>query len=405
MTDFHIRTDCRLCSDPIREVLRLPDTPLANSYPDAAFVASGQKQATYPLYLSQCEQCGHVMLPVCVKQDLLFPSDYPYCSGTSPVFRAHLKEFAATVSGMIPKGGKVLEIASNDGTLLLEFAALGCKTIVGLDPCAKPLDMDLVPSGTGTERIFTIPQFFNLERAQAMRENGYSFDAIVALNVFAHIDDLNDFTAGVAELLAPDGVFVFEVGYLGAVIEKGLVGCLYHEHLSIHSLRPLVPFFERHGLALYDAHPIDSQGGSIRCFVGRARPDLKQHYRLRELIRMEQYMPPVANLRATIEAKRSELVAWLHTHKLHGKKVAAFGAPAKLTTWSYALGLGPDDISCVYDDAPTKQGRFTPGNFWAIVPSSRLLEDQPDAVVLFSSNFEAEIRERFKAYRGEWIVV
>lgn len=399
MSDYHVRDRCRLCDSilPKTPILDLGSTPLANEYP-AAPIAGGQQ--TFPLFLSQCKSCGHVQLPVVVDPKRLFPESYPYKSGTSPVFRAHLKWLAETVGSMIPKSGRVLEIASNDGTLLNEFRAHGHEAW-GIDPAAKEESGSL---GKTLSRFFTHDLAGRIARGKYSQDAcGPSFDAIVALNVFAHVDDLNDFTAGVAELLAPDGVFVFEVGHLPRVLANGLVGCIYHEHVSYHALGPLLPFFERHRLQLFDANMIDSQGGSIRCFVGRGRREPSARL-LFNIAAERNLMPPIDLLSRHIEARRA-FTYRVRALLSEGKSVAAFGAPAKLTTWSYALGLGPEDITCVYDDNPLKVGRYTPGNFWPIVPSSRLLEDNPDAVVLFSSNFEAEIRERFKDYRGEWIVV
>lgn len=400
MTDFHIRTDCRLCAGPIEKVLDLGETALANELKSTREESLSQDR--FPLFLSQCKACGHVQLPVVVKPERLFPPDYPYKSGTNPVFRAHLKEFAETVSGMMPPGAPVLEIASNDGTLQREFRALG-HDAEGVDPAGRSESLD--------EACHLHVAFFSSEWARCFKKQQGAwlekdpYRAIVALNVFAHVDDLNDFTAGVAALLPDDGLFVFEVGYLPDVIDKGLFDVIYAEHLSYHHLRPLVPFFRKHGLELVDAHRVDSQGGSIRCFVRRARmaeggkPALHPP-RMFELLRAEEGLS-LEPLKRRIDNIRWETRELGRRWPDSNGAISGFGAPAKLTTLLSVTELAP---RVIYDDNPAKVGRFTPGTGIPIRPSSELLADNPDYCIIFSWNFASEIMARFPGYKGKWVV-
>jgi SAM-dependent methyltransferase len=254
MSDFHIRDRCRLCDDTrLTKLLDLGSTPLANEYPTAPVKTARRLEPDnyFPLYLVGCERCGHVQLPVVVKAERLFPPDYPYQSGTARAFKRHLGRLARTVQEMLPAGARVLDVACNDG-LFVGMARDHDLEAYGIDPCA--------PEGDRYWR-----EFFSREWANEHREKRY--DCITALNVFAHVDDLSGFAQGVSSLLAHDGTFIFEVGYLPDVVTKGLFDVVYHEHLSYHHLTPLLPFFRRHGMTVYDAHRIDSQGGSIRVFV------------------------------------------------------------------------------------------------------------------------------------------
>lgn len=402
MSDYHVRTDCRLCSGPIEKVLDLGETALANELKSTR--EESLRQDRFPLFLSQCKACGHVQLPVVVKPERLFPPTYPYKSGTNPVFRAHLKEFAVTVSGMLPgrnaSGGKtrVLEIASNDGTLLCEFESLGvCAD--GVDPAA-PDDNERL----GIHRAFFTEDWARDRlRMEGDWYDGTPYQSIVALNVFAHVDDLSDFTAGVAALLPEDGLFVFEVGYLPDVIEKGLFDVCYHEHLSMHHLRPLVPFFRRHGLELVDAHRIDSQGGSVRCFVRKQKPGRRSE-RCAALLVDEEVLSIERLVRVVNDSGPAGALGKRVRFELgYGKTVAGFGAPAKLTTLLAVLGFRPPVI---YDDNPAKVGKFTPGTGIPIVPSSRLLEDNPDYLILFAWNFAEEVIPRLRAqgFKGKIVV-
>lgn len=393
MTDHHIRTTCRLCgSTSLETLLTLPATALANEYPREP----NPKQDRFPLYLVGCGTCGHVQLPAVVDPKRLFPADYPYQSGTSAVFREHLRELALAVVTLAKRDGargRVLDVACNDGTLVGELISAGANVATGIDPAAPE----------GLHRAF-----FTEEWAHWHKNNDYGlYDVVTALNVFAHVDDLDDFTLGVATILEHDGLFIFEVGYLPDVVAKGLFDVVYHEHLSYHHLSPLVRFFEKHRMRLIDAHRIDSQGGSIRCFVRNCDAHQAQSARLRDLLDDESRGAIWQGVRdlngggidAAIRGTRDELAAF---HKRHGD-FAVYGAPAKLTTLLTATGSVPR-VSFVVDDNPLKVGRYVPGTAIPILPTSALYERKPNGVMIASWNFAADIKARHAELGCEWLV-
>lgn len=383
--DYSVRSDCRLCGAATDTVFDLGATPLANEYP-AAPIARGQD--VFPLYLVRCTVCAHVQLPVVVEPTRLF-RQYAYQSGTSPIFREHLSAFAKDVRPGA-RGDFVVEFGSNDGTLLREYAAEGFR-VLGIDP-ARNLAEQATASG-----VPTIAEFFDEDLASEIRRVHGAAELIVANNVFAHADDLSGIARGVATLLSPTGRFVFEVGYLLDVIRDGLFDVVYHEHVSYHHLLPLRGFFERYGLVLYDAHRVPSQGGSVRCFVRlrSAVDDSQPTARLCGLFDHETATGVDArSLKESIRAVADGLQQTLRRHAARGQVVAGFGAPAKLTTLVYACGLGASDLAFIGDDNPLKVGRCTPGQFIPIVSTSELLRRRPDALVIFSWNFAAEIINR-----------
>lgn len=436
---FTIRQTCRLCDGNIRRVLTLPDTPLANEYP-AEVMLGGQD--TFPLFLTQCVDCQHVQLPVVVDPDRMF-RDYAYRSGTSRIFREHLRKFAEDVQpaqnayckvcfckegttrvtrGLHPGGfgymyncscglyytrdtaptGLVVEIGSNDGTLLAQYRKLGFKAL-GVDPARNLVD---AANAGGDD---TIPEFFGVAVARDILAKHGPADLIVANNVFAHADDLKGITQGVAELLSARGRFVFEVGYLPDMIERGIYRTIYHEHLSFHHVKALSAFFDRFALTLFDAHRVPTQGGSIRCFLGpkdeKYTPGVWSD-RAHELSELEtpaaldasRLATNIANDKARIRRKLDELRA-------DGRTVCGYGAPAQLTTTMYALGLTRQDVDFIVDDNPAKVGRSTPGLFVPIVGTGELYARKPDACIIFSANFADDIRERHAGYEGEWVVI
>lgn len=389
MNPFEILTTCRICrGSSLKTILDLGSTPLANEFP-----ATPQSQERYPLCIAQCQDCEHVQLPVSVPPEVLF-SHYTYRSDTSPSYREHLSRAAKALANLA-NGGLVLEIGSNDGTLLREFQALGC-SVLGIEP-AKNL------AQLANERgVPTLNEFWSTATVDSLAaKHGYGFaSVIVANNVYAHVPDIRDFTKAVHHALKPGGIFAFEVGYLPDQLSRGLFSVIYHEHTSYHHLAPLVRLLREHGLHLFDAHRVPTQGGSVRCYAVKAElPETTRSWALRRLL--EEERSAIAELPALAERTR-DACHRIHELLISRPRVCAYGAPARMTTIVYAACLL--DIECVFDDNPEKIGKYTPGRNWPVVSSSELMARNPDALVLFSANFKDEIQARFPDWKGTWIV-
>ena len=239
-------TTCRLCqSKNLQFLFALKPTPPANEFLPAPPIDGAQDH--FPLDVYQCGNCGHVQLIHCVDPERLF-RNYVYVSGTSQVFVKHFEEYAAEVIRYVPlvPGDRVLDCGSNDGTLLSFFQKAGME-VLGIDPARK------IAEEATRRGIPTWPEFFD-QRARKLtthpaKEFGTA-QVVTANNMFAHADGLPDILDGMASLLDPKGIFVFEVSYLLDVIERNLFDTIYHEHLSYHSVKPLVSFMQRHGLKL-----------------------------------------------------------------------------------------------------------------------------------------------------------
>ncbi len=397
-SSMRTRTDCRLCgSRDLALVLSLGDTPLANEFVEAAEV--GKPQDRFPLNVHLCRACGHAQLLDIVDPQRLF-RHYVYVSGTSPVFVEHFRRYAAEAlrwTGMPPES-RVIEIGSNDGTLLRFFKDAGMR-VLGIDP-ARAIAAEATRHG-----IETLPEFFDRALAARLRAEGWEAVLMVANNVFAHADDLQGIVEGVVRLLHQDGVFVFEVSYLVDVVEQGLFDTIYHEHLSYHAVKPLVGLFARHGMELVDAIRVDTHGGSLRGIAKRKGGRWPRHPRVDELIQRETSMGlfDLAAYRgffARIQQRKEELMALLRRLKQEGKRIAGFGAPAKATTLMFHFGLGPEVIEYLIDDSPWKQGRYSPGHHLPVVPSTYLYDaaHQPDHVVILAWNFAESIMATHQAF-------
>ncbi len=393
------RRDCRLCGGlQLEPVMTFAATPPANAF--VTEKEKGKPQEHFPLVVHLCRACAHAQILDIVDPDILF-RDYVYVSSTSPVFVEHFKRYARTLLELtgIAAGSKVLEIGSNDGTLLQFFREAGMN-VLGIDP-ARAIAQDATKRG-----IQTRAEFFTARLARNLAAEGWrDIPLIVANNVFAHADDLHDIAQGVAHLLAPDGIFVFEVSYLLDVYEKTLFDTIYHEHLSYHSLKPLIGFFQRHGLEVFDAVRVESHGGSLRVFVKKSGGHWPVQPRVAGLIAEEAKVglhgeQAFRELFRRIDERKSQLTSVLNALKREGKRLAGFGAPAKATTLMFHFEIGPGTIEYLVDDSPLKQGRYSPGHHIPVVPSSWLYDPahRPDAVVILAWNFAEPIIAKHQAF-------
>jgi SAM-dependent methyltransferase len=407
-SSFKRRQTCALCGAPasaLPEVLSLAPTPPANEFVTAAEL--GHAQELIPLTLLLCERCGHLQLAEIVDPRRLF-QHYLYVSGTSSVFVGHFFQLARDVSARFSLGPKtfVVDVGSNDGTLLKQFQQLGAAKVLGIDPAVE------IASEARQAGVPTLEAFFSPDVAEQVRNEHGAADLVCANNVFAHAEDLGAFARGVRTLLADDGIFVFEVSYLVDVIQSLLFDTIYHEHVAYHALAPLVRFFQSMGLRLFDAQRIGSHGGSVRCFVTLSGARHQDSAELGALLALEERLGLFSaaiyrTFKERISARGKQLRDRLTAILDDGGIVAGFGAPAKLTTLMYEFGLDERIIKFIVDDSAWKQNRYTPGTHIPVVGPAHLYERRPDWCVVFAWNFAESIVKKHQAYRdagGRFIV-
>jgi SAM-dependent methyltransferase len=397
---MRLTINCRLCGAGLsnKPVLSLAPTPPANEFVHSADV--GKKQDVFSLNVFFCEGCGHSQLTTVVDPIRLF-GNYVYVSGTSPVFVEHFRKYAEEMIERfsLKTDDLVVDIGSNDGTLLRFFKERGMR-VIGIDP-AKDIAARATENG-----IPTLPIFFDQDAVQKILINYGRPSLVVANNVFAHADNLNEITAGISSLIGTTGAFVFEVSYLPDVCSNTLFDTIYHEHLAYHNLLPLSSFFRKHGMHFIDAIRVNTHGGSIRGFitsVNSLRPvspnvGVLMTEEIRDGFGIADKGLPLLELSKKIEALRLRLTERLHDLKKDGKKIAAFGAPAKATTLMYHFGLDRETIDFVVDDSPLKQGLFTPGKHIPVLPSKAIYELKPDYLLILAWNFAEPIMKNHQAF-------
>ena len=399
------RSTCRLCrSGDLELVLELTPTPPANAFVSESHL--NEDQAVYPLDVYFCRVCSHVQLLDVVDPVLLF-SDYVYVSGTSTVFVDHFRRYAEQIMSRFEMmaGSLVVDIGSNDGTLLSFFQKAGM-TVLGVDP-ARNLAEQATQNG-----IETLVGFFDRTTVDDIVNLHGQASIVTANNIFAHADDLSGISSAIRSLLSPDGVFVFEVSYLGDVVAKTLFDTIYHEHLSYHTVAPLQLFFVTEGLDLIGAYPTDSHGGSLR---GICQLKGGPHMADGSVDRMiAQEITDGINSAETfkdfakdIDRVRHKLTKHLAAQKEEGKSNAGFGAPAKATTLMYHFGIGPETVDFIVDDNPLKQNLYSPGLHVPIVPTSEIYDRKPDNLILLAWNYADSIVQNHQSYAalgGKFIV-
>ncbi len=389
------RTTCRLCnSSRLELVVPYPPTPIADAYVSAS--RCEETQELFPLDLYLCTECGHVQLCDVVNPTSLF-SDYTYETSVSLGLVEHFKQYADDIMAYAspPEHSLVVEIGSNDGTLLRFFKNHGLKAL-GVDPATA---IARKATGTGIE---TIPSFFTGQLAQEIKEQRGCATIVAANNVFAHADNIGDMAGGISTLLDRNGIFCFELSYLPDTVEKKLFDTVYHEHLCYFCVKPLQTFLRKHGLELIDFIRIPTKGGSFRGIAQRTdgsrsrMPSVERQIRFEETAGYDKART-FRDFAAELQRARKELTGLLADLKKQGKKIAGYGASATVTTLMYYFGLD-EYVDFIVDDNPLKHDTFSPGYHIPVFPSQALYEREPDYVIILAWNYAQPIMRRHQRY-------
>lgn len=399
------RGKCRSCGgDQLSLFLSLGETPLANSFletPDEF-----EKELSFPLEVYFCQNCSLVQLLDVINPEILF-RDYIYVTGTSDTIADHNLEYAQTVVDQLylNSGDLVIEVASNDGSLLKCFKRLGVKTL-GIEPA---LNIAEIAKSSGIE---TITEFFNFETAQKVKESYGFAKAVIGNNVLAHVDDTGDFLRGCRELLDEQGLIIIEVPYLGELIKKLEYDTIYHEHLCYFSVNALIRLCETLELSIIRIDRVSVHGGSLRIYAGKNSYykshteeviDFAEEEKQDELISWQTML----DFSKEVKKNRVDLMGLLKGLKEEGKTAVGYGAPAKGNTLLNYCGIDNNILPYTVDKNPLKVGLFTPGTHIPVLPVPTLLEKQPDFVLILAWNFADEIMRQQAEYRnrgGKFIV-
>jgi SAM-dependent methyltransferase len=391
---------CRHCRFPLTQVfLDLGSAPPSNAYLSQDDLRAPELH--YPLRLFVCNDCWLVQTEDFARADELFREDYAYFSSTSSGWLGHASRYTRAITDRLLLDGNsfVVEIASNDGYLLRNFVALGIPCL-GIEPTAG--------TAAAAEKlgIPVLREFFGEAVGRRLAAAGKRADLVVGNNVFAHVPDINDFSAGLAAVLAPGGTITLEFPHLMRLIEFAQFDTVYHEHFSYLSLHTATRIFRHAGLRVFDVEELSTHGGSLRiygCHVDDVRPESAALSALmaEESRRGMQTPAPYAGFQQRAETIKDDLLSFLIAQKRAGRKLAAYGAAAKGNTLLNYAGVRPDLIPYVCDAAPSKQGRFLPGSRIPVVSPEQLRLRRPDVVLILPWTIEEEVRLQH-GYIADW---
>lgn len=396
---------CRMCqSRNLHKFLDLGFTPPADQFRRKDQLA--EPETHYPLEVYMCEDCGLAQLGYVVSPEILYRNDYPYESSITKAGHEHWGKFAKRVvqSLDLKKDDLVVDIGSNVGVLLEAFKNEGMR-IQGVDPAANIVML-------AHERgIDTICDFFNSETVEKITTEKGKASAVTATNVFAHVDDVYALMDDISVLLKNDGVFIFEAPYFVNLLKHVEYDTIYHEHLSYLSVKPLVSFFKKFKMEIFNIEQVDIHGGSFRVYIDRIGvrkvSDVVSKM-LKEEDDMRIYSKEVlSDFAQKVENNRSELSWMLQTIKQKGQRIAGVSAPAKGMTLLNYCRIGNETLDFITEKSTLKIGRFTPGMHIPVQPDSYLLEKKPDYALLLAWNFSKEIIANLDEYRkqgGKFII-
>ena len=396
-------TECRICSNKkLHNFLSLGPIPLANSFLKEEQLT--EQEPYYPLDICFCSKCGLVQLGQVVAPKVMF-SDYAYLTGTSTPMKAHFRDLAESVirKFSLPKASLIVDIGSNDGTLLEAFKNCNMN-VLGIEPATNVADLAV------SHGIDTINNWFTESLAEEIHSQRGHPSVILATNVFAHVHDVKGFVSGVNCLMGKESVFIIEVPYLVDMLNKIEFDTIYHEHLSYFAVRPLVTLFAMFGMEIVDIERINTHGGSLRVYVEKGMKASSQSViNLRDievssnLLTLEPYELFARNTHRI----REELTHLLSDLKARGSTISGYGASAKSSILLNYCRIGTETLDYVSDTTPLKQGRYTPGTHIPIHSEEHFHEFPPDYALLLAWNYADDILKKEKRYRnagGKFIV-
>lgn len=399
-------TRCRIClSRNLDKFLSLGSMPIPNGFLKKDQLS--KKEEHFPLECFVCRDCYLVQLTCVVDPKIMF-KNYVYIPSTSKVMMNNFSNLAylANQKVNLEDNDLVVDIGSNDGSLLRFFKNFGAK-VLGIDP-AENLAEIAVQSGIPTET-----RLFNKNSASFMFKKYGRAKIITATNVVAHIDDLHQLIQGVEVLLDKNGIFVTEFPYFLDLVAKNQFDTIYHEHLSYFSLKPWINLLDRYGFEIIEAQRILVHGGSIRLTHRRkSRQTRVKNSTVDYLISLEgeaglykkhvygEFTKRIINLKDTLNRLLKDL-------KTANKRIVGLGAAAKGNVLTHFFDIGTETLDYIADSTPYKHGLFTPGKHIPVVKEEKVLEDMPDYALILAWNFADEIMEKHKVFKkrgGKFII-
>lgn len=387
-------TKCQICgSTNLIEVMKLGDQPLANSL--IKKISDESKIQKYPINIIRCGECTLLQIDYIVDQNQVYHPDYPYLPGITPTVDKEQKELCDYLfeNLKLSNDDLVVDIGSNDGSLLKYFKEKGLKTLG-----VEPTNIAKIANKNGIE---TIQSFFNKKITENIKKDKGKAKLITSTNVFAHMSTLGDVMDGITNLIDDDGYYAFENHYIMEIINKVQYDTFYHEHLRTYSLISLIKLFEMYDLSLFDAQIVSRYGGSIRCVVSKKKMNKTQ--RLLDLLEIENQElienceKTYSELKKKVEGSKNDLIKIVSKLKSEGKKIIAKSCPARAVVLLSYCGLNDQYLDYVAEQPTSlKLDYYIPGTNLKIINDDILTKEEPDYILLLAWHLSDPIINKWK---------
>lgn len=394
---------CLICKTEYQPFIDFGKMPIANGFlSEEEF----DNEYFYDMEVGFCQHCNMVQLVNQPDREMMFNENYAFFSGTSQNMALHFKEFADGIKNhyLMNADPFVVEIGSNDGIMLKNFARQGVRHL-GVEPSQNVADVAI------REGVNTVTDFFDSKLAGKIVSEYGQADAFIAANVMCHIPYFHSIIDGIKILLKKDGIAAFEDPYLGEVIENTTYDQIYDEHVFLFSLLSIQYAFQMHDMEVVDVDPQETHGGSMRYFIAH-KGAKKVSQRVLDLIEKEKQIglnkgETYDVFRQNCERYRDSLVDLVKKVRRTGNRIVGYAATSKSTTILNYCGLDNKDIEFISDTTPIKQGKFSPGAHIPVRHHDYFSANYPEYALLFAYNHAQEIMGKEQAFMdsgGKWIV-
>ena len=393
-------TCCRICNFKLKKIIDFGKIALVGNF------LKKKNQRKYKISLNYCQSCKHVQISEHLKPDLLF-KNYLWETGVSKSNLYLLNDLIKRLkkSG-ISKNSKILEIASNDGSFIKILKKQFKSFVLGIDPAQN------LAKKANSEKVFTINKFFNFNLSKKIQKKFRKFDFIFARNVVAHLNNPNEIFKGVENLLSEDGIFILEVPHLLNIIKQNQYDNIFHEHIGFHSLKSINDLCKRNKLQVLDVDLINSQGGSIRCFISKSKIENKISKKVDNILNIEKRSKLFSNkdlekFEIKIKKHIKDFKAMIKKLKKNKKKISIYGASGKGQAFMQFNKIDNKIIDYVFDKSKLKQGKLTPGTNIKILNPKLLTRQKVDYLLILSWNIKEEIIKQetnFRKNGGKFII-
>lgn len=390
-----LKKSCRICKNKMLNVINFNKIALCGTFLNKNRI---KKEKKYPISLAVCEKCKHIQIKNIINSKKLF-CHYEWETAVSKSNIILIKNLLLNLNRKfkLNKNSKVFEIASNDGILLKEIRNRYKSQILGIDPAKNLRDV------SKKNKVPTIVDFFSFKKSKSIKSKYGTFNFCIARNVIAHIANPNDIFRGARNTLNDQGIFVIEVPHLYNIYRDNQYDNIFHEHIGFHSLKSLKDLCDKNFLKIIEVEIIDSQGGSLRCFITKNTNKIKTSKNVNYILRKEIKgglfkLKTWINFAIKIKKHQNKLNRLLTKLKKNKYSISAYGASGKGQALLQFCNIDKDCIDFVYDKSKFKQGKYTPGTHIKIIDPKFININKPHYLLLLSWNITKEIIRQEKKY-------